>query len=52
MTKIIAAAALVFSVAALPVAACPYSKTKMDQSASTTTPTDGTTVILKPKANS
>ncbi|MDS9466596.1 hypothetical protein RGQ15_03255 [Paracoccus sp. MBLB3053] len=51
MTKIIAAAALVLSMAALPLAACPYSKTKADQSASTT-PQDGTTIILKPKASS
>jgi len=52
MTKIIAAAALILSVAALPAMACPYSKAKADQSASTTTAPDGTTIILKPKANS
>lgn len=51
MTKIIAAAVLVFSVAAPPLAACPYGGTKADQSASTA-PADGTTIILKPKANS
>ncbi|WP_167620026.1 hypothetical protein [Paracoccus ravus] len=52
MVKIIAATALLVSVAALPVSACPYSKSKADQSASTTVPADGTTVILKPRANS
>ena len=50
MVKIIAAAALLVSIAALPVSACPFSKAKTDQSASTT-PTDGQTIILKPKAN-
>ncbi|HWL55088.1 MAG TPA: hypothetical protein VNQ78_00265 [Paracoccus sp. (in: a-proteobacteria)] len=52
MTKLIAAAALALSVAALPAAACPFSKAKSDQTASTTTTPDGATVILKPKADS
>lgn len=51
MMKLISTAALILSVVALPAAACPYSKGKADQSAQTVPPTQGQTIILKPKAN-
>ena len=50
--RLLSAAAMILSVAALPLSACPYSKTKTDTTASTTTAPDGTTIILKPRTNS
>lgn len=51
MIRLIAAAALLLSVAALPATACPYGEKKTDQSAQTSPGEDGT-IILKPKASS